>query len=297
MYNNGGNWHWEGKSANEDVLVTNLVGDADYLTTFNIPMQSGRGFSQDSKVDSMNVIINESFAKLMGKAGHVGAQIYQGTNDSDAKYSMTIVGITKNFVFNNMAETHPEPLIFFNNPSNTNFIFMKLKPTDNLQSVISGLQTIFRQADASQPFDYHFVDKDFEQKFKAQQFIGSLATLFGCLAIFISCLGLFGLSAFMAEQRTKEIGIRKVLGASVTSITLLLSKDFLKLVLLSCIIAFPLAYWVMHNWLQSYEYRIGISWYIFVIAAVFAILIAFATVSSQAIRAAMANPVKSLKTE
>ena len=196
-----------------------------------------------------------------------------------------------------MNETKPAPLVFLNNPPNANYIFMKLKRMDNPQAVISKLQTIFRNADASQPFDYHFIDKDFENAFKQQGFIGSLATIFGALAVFISCLGLFGLSAFMAEQRKKEIGVRKVLGASVISITALLSKDFLKLVLLACVIAFPLAYWLMHVWLQNYEYRISIGWVVFVIAGCLALLIACITVSLQAVRAAKANPVKSLKTE
>ncbi|MDE1191566.1 MAG: ABC transporter permease [Arachidicoccus sp.] len=293
MYANGGGYNWEGKSAAEDVLVTNVSADADYLTTFGIQLKEGRGFSQDSKVDSTNVLINESFAKIMGKAGHVGGQFYW----DDPKHPMTIIGITKNFVYNDVNATHPGPLAFYNLPSNANYIFMKLKPTQDLQGVISKLQTIFRNLDASQSFDYHFVDKDFEKKFKQQQFIGSLATIFGALAIFISCLGLLGLSAFMAEQRKKEIGIRKVLGASVVSIIKLLSKDFLKLVLLSYVIAFPLAYWMMHNWLQGYEYRVSIGWYIFVVAALLAIIIAFITVSSQALRAAKANPVNNLKTE
>jgi putative ABC transport system permease protein len=136
-----------------------------------------------------------------------------------------------------------------------------------------------------------------DRRFHDQQFIGSLATIFGCLAIFISCLGLFGLSAFMAEQRKKEVGLRKVLGASVSSIITLLSKDFLILVILSLGIAFPIAYWIMHSWLQKFDYRIGLSWYIFTAAALLALLIASATVSFQAIRSARANPVRSLRME
>jgi ABC-type antimicrobial peptide transport system permease subunit len=174
---------------------------------------------------------------------------------------------------------------------------MKLKPANDMQATISKLQSIFHNADASQSFDYHFVDKDFEQKFRAQQFVGSLATIFGCLAIFISCLGVFGLASFMAEQRKKEIGLRKVLGASVTGITTLLSKDFLLLVAISCLIAFPVAAWIMHDWLQSYEYRVNLSWWIFVIAGISALLITLLTVSFQATKAAMANPVNSLRSE
>jgi putative ABC transport system permease protein len=292
MYNNGGGWKWDGKSDEEDVLITNVASDADYLKTFDIKLQAGRSFSQDPNVDSLNVVINESLAKLMGKAGHVGGQIWR-----DATQRVTIIGITKNFVYNNLNEVHPAPLMFFNSPSNANYIFMKLNPANDMQATISQLQSIFQKADASQSFDYHFVDKDFEQKFHYQQFIGSLATIFGCLAIFISCLGLFGLASFVAEQRKKEIGVRKVLGATVHGITTLLSKDFLKLVFISCLIAFPAAWWIMHNWLQSYDYRTDLSWWIFAVAGVSALLITLLTVSFQAIKAAVANPVKSLKSE
>jgi ABC-type antimicrobial peptide transport system permease subunit len=292
MYNNGGGWNWEGKSADEDVLVTNVSAYADYLTTLGIQLHAGRGFSPDPKMDSANVIINESFAKLMGKAGHVGGQIWR-----DATQRATIIGITKDFVYNNMNAAQPAPLIFYNSPSQANYIFMKLKPANDLQATISKLQSIFHKADASQSFDYHFVDKDFEQKFRYQQFVGSLATIFGCLAIFISCLGLFGLDTFVAEQRKKEIGVRKVLGASVAGIATLLSKDFLMLVGISCLIAFPVAGWIMHDWLQSYEYRADLSWWIFVIAGLSAFLITLLTVSLQATKAAMANPVDSLKSE
>lgn len=292
MYNNGGGWKWEGKGANEDVLVTNVSTDADYLKTFGIKMAAGRGFSSKPDVDSMHVIINESFAKLMGKAGNVGGQIWR-----DGSPRLTIIGITKNFVYNNMNEAHPAPLIFFNSFSNTNYIFMALKPGNDLQGTISKLQSIFRKADESQPFDYHFVDKDFEQKFRYQQFIGSLATIFGGLAIFISCLGLFGLASFVAEQRKKEIGVRKVLGASVQGITILLSKDFLLLVGISCLMAFPAAWWIMNDWLQSYDYRTTLSWWIFAAAGMGALLITLLTVSYQAIKAAVANPVDSLRSE
>ncbi len=294
MWLNSGGLNWAGKNANEDVLVTFVNTDMDYLKTFNIQLKDGRGFSANPKSDSANIIINESLAKIMGKEGHVGAQLWSGDNQNQAA---TIIGITKDFVFNNMTEEHPAPLLFANQPAAANSIFIRLKPTNDLGSVIPKIQSIFKKADASVPFDYHFIDKDFEQKFKAIQFTGSLATIFGALAILISCLGLFGLSAFMAEQRTKEIGVRKVLGASVTSITALLSKEFLKLVCIAFIIAFPIGYWLMHNWLQDYAYRVNIEWWVFVVAAVIALTIAFATVSFQAIKAAIANPVKSLRTE
>ncbi len=222
-----------------------------------------------------------------------------GMNSWGSNWASTWVELNPgtNVISFNMNERHPAPLIYFNNPHHANYIYMKLNPTDDLQGTISKLRNIYRKADVLVPFDYHFIDEDFDRKFHDQQFIGSLATIFGCLAIFISCLGLFGLSAFMAEQRKKEVGLRKVLGASVSSIFTLLSKDFLILVVLSLVIAFPIAYWVMNGWLQNFDYRMGISWYIFVVAALLALLIALAAVSFQAIRAARANPVRSLRME
>lgn len=293
MGNNGGGWNWSGKSVDEDVLVTIVVTDANYLKAFGIQLKAGRGFSQNPQVDSTHIIINESFAKIMGNEGHVGGKIWRG----DPSNPLTIIGITRNFVYNDMFEMHPAPLMFFNDPSQSKYIYINLKPTNDLQGDISRLQAIFRKADASQPFNYHFINEEFDKKFHNQQFIGSLAAIFGCLAIFISCLGLFGLSAFTAEQRKKEVGIRKVLGASFSSITVLLSKDFLVLVVFSLVIAFPLAYWIMHDWLQGFGYRIDINWNIFVGTALLALLIAFVTVSFQAIHTARANPVKSLRTE
>lgn len=294
MYSNGGGLNWEGKNANEDVLVTFVNTDMDYLKTFGIQLKDGRGFSANPESDSSNIIINESLAKIMGKQGRVGGQLWSG---DDQKGAATIIGITKDFVYNNITEAHPAPLLFGNQPSAANSIFIRLKPTNNLGSVIPKIQSIFRNADATVSFDYHFIDKDFEQKFKAIQFTGSLATIFGAIAIFISCLGLFGLSAFIAEQRTKEIGVRKVLGANVYHIVLLLSKEFVRLVVISFLIAFPIAWWAMNKWLENYEYHTSLSWWMFAAAGIVALLIAIATISFQSIKAAIANPVKSLRTE
>lgn len=293
MYNNGGGYKWEGKNTSEDVLVTQISTDADYLNTLGIKLNDGRGFSANAEADSMNIIINESFAKLMGKEGHVGAQIWRGDNPKNA---MTVIGIAKDFIYNNMNEMHPEPLVFYNNPSYANYVFIRIN-SGNSRQIIASLQAIFQKWDAAQPFDYHFLDKDFEAKFRGQQFIGSLATIFGCLAIFISCLGLLGLTMFTAEQRRKEIGVRKVIGAGVSDIVAMLSKDVLRLVVLSAIIATPVAWWAMNNWLQDFAYRIHISWWMFLGAGFAAFLIALLTISFQAIKAAIANPVKSLRTE
>ncbi|MEO8112144.1 MAG: ABC transporter permease [Ginsengibacter sp.] len=292
MYSNGGGYNWDGKNENEDVLVTQTRIDANYLNTFGIQLKEGRNFNTNPDADSDHVIINEAFARLMGKAGHVGGEIWRG--DKSSGYA-TITGITKNFVYNDVNQLTPAPLAFYNYPDGANFIFLKLKAMNNLSPVITALQNVFTKADASVPFDYKFIDKNFEQKFKEEKFISTLSTIFGALAIFISCLGLFGLSAFMAEQRKKEIGVRKVLGASVPRIAALVSKDFLKLVGVSCLVAFPAAWWIMSGWLHNYEYRIEISWLIFFIAGIVAMLIAIVTISFQSIKAAIANPVKSLR--
>ncbi len=293
MYSNGGGYSWQGKKENEDLLITNVFTDAAYFKTFDISLKDGRGFSPSPKTDSMNVIINEAFAKKMGKEGIVGGQILRGNQAAP----MTVIGITKNFVYNNVNELNPAPLIFYHFPNYANTLFIKLKPTQNTEAVLVKLASVFKKTDASTPFDYHFIDQDFERKFKQQKFVGALASIFGGLAIFISCLGLFGLSAFVAEQKRKEIGIRKVLGASVSSIAQLLSKEFLKLVLVSCFIAFPIGYWFMLHWLQDYEYRVNIDWPVFALTAIITLLIAFATISFQSIKAALANPVKSLRSE
>jgi predicted lysophospholipase L1 biosynthesis ABC-type transport system permease subunit len=174
---------------------------------------------------------------------------------------------------------------------------VRLKPGIELGNALPVLEKIIKNENPGYPVEYKFVDEQFDQFFKTENLIGKLAGVFAALAIIISCLGLFGLAAFTAERRTKEIGIRKVLGATVGNLATLLSKDFLILVGISCVIAFPVAWWVMHNWLQDYEYRINISVWIFIVAAVLAILIALLTVSFQAIKAALSNPVKSLRTE
>jgi putative ABC transport system permease protein len=230
----------------------------------------------------------------MGKEGHVGGRIYQS---DDGRGAMTIVGITDNFVYNNIYG-NPEPMFFMPiTDLSYGTLFIKLKPSQDLSKQITAIQTAFKTTDSDFPFDYNFLDDTFNRMFRGALFIGKLALLFGGLAIFISCLGLFGLSAFMAEQRTKEIGVRKVLGASVFSITRLLNKDFLKLVGISCLISFPIAWWSMHNWLQDYEYRVTIQWWYFGLAALISIIITLLTISFQSIKAANANPVKSLSSE
>ncbi|GAB3363605.1 ABC transporter permease [Arachidicoccus ginsenosidivorans] len=292
MNNNGGGLKWKGKQENEDVLITKVRTDNNYLNTFNIPLVAGRGFKSNPDLDSNDIIINETLASLMGKEGRVGGLIYYGQHGA-----LTIVGITKDFIYNNISATHPAPLMFFNQPKATGLIFIRLQDEADLSGSLAALKSVFLKFDAAKAFDYHFMDKAFEATFQQQRFTGSLAIIFGGLAIVISCLGLFGLSAYMAEQRTREIGIRKVLGASVSSVIKLLTRDFIIMVFISCVIAFPIAYYLMDHWLMDFDYRINIHWYVFAVTALSVVIIAFVTVSSQAFKAGRLNPVKAIRSE
>jgi ABC-type antimicrobial peptide transport system permease subunit len=190
-----------------------------------------------------------------------------------------------------------DPVVFQALPQYTSNLFVRTKAESQPEEVLARVESVFKKDNPGYPFTYQFVDQQFDELFRAESLISRLSRLFAALAVFISCLGLFGLASFTAERRTKEIGIRKVLGASSVSLAALLSRDFLRLVFLSALISFPVAWWAMHNWLQGYAYRISISGWVFVGAGVAAVLIALATISFQAIRAALTNPVKSLRTE
>ncbi|HEU5168241.1 MAG TPA: ABC transporter permease [Chitinophagaceae bacterium] len=290
MGSSTGNFEWEGKDPSKKVLVTQDFISPEYIKTMGIQMSKGRDFYPDAKQDSSNVIINEAFAKVIGKNNVVGTLLRQDTT----KY--TIVGVIKDFVFDDMYGKS-DPLIFRSYPEYFGYMYIRLKSQANVERAVDKIQTIVKSNNPGYPFDYIFVDDEFDKQFKSEMLIGKLSRIFALLAIVITCLGLFGLAAYTAERRTKEIGVRKVLGASVTGIAGLLSKDFLKLVILSSLISFPVAWWLMHNWLQNYAYRIEISWWIFIVAAALAIVIALFTISFQAIKAALSNPVKSLRTE
>jgi len=190
-----------------------------------------------------------------------------------------------------------KPTIFFINYGWANIINIKLNPAMSASASLEKVGDVFRKYNPGSPFDYKFADDQYALKFSGEERIGKLATFFACLAIFISCLGIFGLASFTAEQRTKEIGVRKVLGASIFNLWQLLSKDFVVLVMISFLIATPIAYYFMNGWLKNYEYRSEISWWIFGISGLGALIITLLTVSYQAVKAASANPVKSLRTE
>lgn len=266
--------------------------DYDYMNTMGIQIIKGRNFSKDFGTDSSAVIINETTARLFGNDDPIGKKIY--TTNNNKIISFTIIGEVKNFNYESLRQ-NIGPLAFFLGKS-TGLVSFKVN-TSNIKSLVSQIESKWKTMAAGMPFSYRFLDDSFDEMYRSEQRVGKIAMIFSILAIFIACLGLFGLATFIAEQRTKEIGIRKVLGASVNGIVQLLSKDFLKLVLIAFVIAVPVSWWAMHRWLQDFAYRINISWWIFIIAGFLALVIALLTISFQAIKAAIANPVKSLKTE
>jgi putative ABC transport system permease protein len=211
-------------------------------------------------------------------------------------YNFTIIGVIRDMVMNSPF-TPVQPTIFFMAPWKLNVLNIRMNPDAGVQTSLKKVEQIYTQFNQGQPFEYKFVDEEYAKKFTAEERVGKLASFFAALAIFISCLGIFGMASFVAEQRIKEIGVRKVLGASVFNLWKLLSKDFVLLVVVSLLIASPLAFYFMHRWLQDYDYRTDISWWVFAIAGMSALLVTILTVSFQAIKAATANPVKSLKEE
>jgi putative ABC transport system permease protein len=287
---NTSDFQWEGKDPNKQVLITIEGVSPEYISTMGMKLKAGRDFYSDLKADSNNIVINEAMAKIMNMKDVVGSMLnWNGKN-------ITVVGIVNDFIYNDMYSP-PAPLIMYADTSNTSCLTMRFKPGANLSSAIPSIKKIIKIYNPGYPFEYTFVDAEFDKIFKTETLIGKLAGIFSVLAIFISCLGLFGLAAYTAERRTKEIGVRKVLGASTQGLAALLSKDFLLLVAISCLIAFPLAWWAMKNWLQSYPYRVDIHWTVFAFSGILMLMIAVLTVSFQAIKAAIANPVNSLRTE
>jgi putative ABC transport system permease protein len=277
------------------VSMQNWWVDEAYIPTMDMKLAKGRNFSPTFQTDSSGVIINEAAAKLLGFADPLNKPLYRLEDLENKKLrEYHIVGVVKDFNFNSLRQ-NVSPLAFFLGEDQGS-IAVRLK-TDDLKNVIGQIERKWKSMAPDQPFTYSFMDDDFNNLYQAEQRVGTISLSFSVLAIFIACLGLFGLVTFAAEQRTKEIGIRKVLGATVVNIVQLLSKDFMKLVLLSAVVAFPVAWWAMQKWLQDFAYRIGIGWQVFAIAGFIAAAIALATVCFQAVRAALANPVKNLRTE
>jgi len=287
---NGG-MEWEGKPEGKEMPIWQVGTDTDFQAFFGLQLAEGRWFRPElSGWDTTSFIINEAAAREMGlHEGAVGKWVdFNGTKG-------TIAGVVKDFNFQSLHDA-VEPLIIYQNPEWVDVFYVKTAP-GKTQEAIASMQAIAEKFNPGKVFKYKFLDEEYDAMYKTEARTGALFNRFAGLAVLISCLGLLGLATFAARHRAKEIGIRKVLGASVASVVGLLAKDFLKLVVLAILIATPIAYWAMNYWLQDFAYRIGIQWWMFALAGLAAIIIAFLTVGFQSVQAALANPVKSLRSE
>lgn len=275
--------------------MQNWPVDENYISTLDIKVLQGRSFSPQFISDSTGIVINEAAAKFLATEDLINKKLYRIIDIQAKKVrEYHIVGVVKNFNFSSLRDVvTPLALLFEKNNGN---ISARIN-TANTANIIAQIKKKWQEIAPNQPFDYSFMDEQFNRLYTTEQQTGRLSITFSILAIVIACLGLFGLVTYAAEQRTKEIGIRKVLGANVQNILNMLSKDFLKMVIVSLIIAFPIAWWAMTKWLQDFAYRVDIGWWVFGFAALITIGIALLTISFQAIKAAVANPVKSLRTE
>ena len=274
--------------------MQNWYIDYDYLKTMGMQLAKGRNFSRDFGGDSSAIIINETTERILGYTDPIGKKIYTSIDAQGRTTSYTIIGVVKNFNFESLHQAIG-PLCFLLGGGGGLAVF-KINAAE-AKSLIAQIQGKWKAMAPGLPFSYRFLDESFNEMYRSEQRFGKLALIFSVLAIFIACLGLFGLATFIAEQRTKEIGIRKVLGASIQGIVQMLSTDFMILVAIAFVFAAPFAWWIMHTWLQDFAYRINIDWWVFAVAGLTALFIALITVSFQAIKAALTNPVKSLRTE
>ena len=299
MYNNV---TWEGAAENESIALMQNKVDYDFLDTYEIEIVKGRNFSREYPSDVVNydreniagaLILNEEAVRRFGWDDPIGKTVIQVFGDQ--RYYMNVVGVIKDFHFSSL-HNKIRPLSLFLRLHYPRRISIKIKPTD-IQNTITYIKDTWNKFNPEYPFEYYFLDENFAQMYKSEEKLQTLFSYFSLLSIIISCLGLFGLAAFAAEQRTKEIGVRKVLGASISNIVLLLSKEFTKWVLLANIIAWPLAWFYLNSWLDEFAYQTEIGWDIFILAGLMAIVIALLTVSSQAIKAAVTNPVEALRYE
>jgi ABC-type antimicrobial peptide transport system permease subunit len=294
IWSSQGGFDWKGKDPNVQAEFATLSVTQEYGKAVGWQFIDGRDFSTDFASDSSGFVITEGAAKLMNMENPVGETVHWvpgWLEPGDFK----ILGVVKDMVMESPFGD-PMPTIFFINKFG-NWINIRISPNAKTSEALQSIETTFKKVIPSIPFEYKFADVEYASKFAAEERIGKLSSVFTTLAIFISCLGLFGLASFVAEQRTKEIGIRKVVGASVFSLWKLLSKDFIVLVIISCLISIPIAYYFLTDWLQNYDYRTDISWWIFSASGLGAVLITLLTVSYQAVKAALMNPVNSLRSE
>ncbi len=269
--------------------------DYDYMKTLGMEMKSGRWFSEEYGTDSSAIVINETTAALLGYEDPVGKNIYSFRTSSELEtITYNIIGVVENFHYESIRQTIG-PLCF--TLGETPWTLALKVSTDDIQSLVPQIESEFKSMAPGMPFSYRFLDDSFNEMYRAEQRVGKIAFSFSLLAIFVACLGLFGLATYISEQRTKEIGVRKVVGAGVNNIALMLSRDFIVLILIAFLFAFPLAGWAMNRWLEDFAFRIDISWWVYLVSGMLAMVIALTTVGYQAIRAGMVNPVDSLRSE
>ena len=287
----------QGASVHETLDLRQIFCDYNFVKTYEIKMAAGRFFSKEHPADSMAVVINEATARKFGITDPVGKNLYEYGRTPDQSIIHPIIGVVKDFNYESLhQQIRPLVIRLFNKGGFGKFVSVRIAAGD-YQKTISYLETAWKRFAGDQAFEYNFFDQSWAHLYFAEQRTSKLSMIFSVLAIFIACLGLLGLAAFVTEQRTKEIGIRKVLGATVPEIFVLLSKEFTKWVLIANIIAWPLAYYIMHNWLNNFAYRVAIAPVVFIYSGLIALVIAIATVSSHAIKAARSNPVRSLRYE
>jgi putative ABC transport system permease protein len=297
VWNITNGYDWEGKDPNLDAEFVNCKVSPDYGRTIGWQFVAGRDFSRDIKSDLTDaIVVNEAAVKYMGLKDPVGQKFSDVDEFGNLKWTRTIIGVVKDMVMGSPYEPALHT-IFYYKENELGHFHIRINPSVSANEALPKIEAVFKKLVPSALFDYQFVDQTYASKFSQEQRIGKLAGVFSILAIFISCLGLFGLASFVAEQRTKEIGIRKVMGASVVALWKMLSRDFVLLVSISCAVAIPIGYYFMDVWLQKYEYRRDISWWVFITTCLGALSITLLTVSYQSIKAAVANPVKSLRSE
>ncbi|MCW3467079.1 ABC transporter permease [Chitinophaga nivalis] len=292
--NNTDGLSWPGKQATDKILVSQRMVSPEFIATSGMEIVAGRDFKPAAAANANDVLITESMAKLMGSGSAVDKIITVPLPDSMLYFR--VAGVVKDYVYGDMFGK-ADPVVFYCMPEEARWLYIRLHPGMDQETALKHTGDILKQYNPAYPFSYRFVDDQFNDRFANEMLMQQLSRLFATLAIVISCLGLFGLAAYTAERRTREIGIRKVLGASVTGITRLLSADFLKLVGIATLIAFPVAWYTMDSWLDKYPYRVTIHYWVFMLAGIAAMLIALLTISFQSVKAALMNPIKSLKAE
>ena len=280
---------WDGKPLNANIIMTGVTTDVDFSKTMGIKLLQGKDFS-GTPSDSSAMLLNNAAVKAMGLKNPIGTQMTYG------RKGYTVIGVLDNVIMESPFKA-VDPMMLYFNPANSNSVSIRVSQSAGLQKALQSIEIVFRKYDPSVPFEFQFVDQEFNKKFVNEELISRIANIFAGLAIFICCMGLAGLASFTIEKRFREISIRKVLGATVEQLLILISKEFLKLVLIAFIISVPLTWLIMNNWLQKYDFRIEINIWIFVAVGVLIMLLTMIVVNLNTIRAATANPVKSLRTE